>query len=197
MKKFLFATVIAYFMVSSAHAQKEVSSVELLTQISQGKNLSYKNVIITGDIDFSKLGNAKATGKYPENGKTVYVLSNFVKQPVYFKNCTFKGRLLFCYKTENGKEKKEYRVEFREDVSFQNCTFEKVVDFELTNFNKAVSFEGAVFKEQPRFVRMGLYQKPNLDGLKLAKDCLFQFDQSKKEKIFTTEELNKIIGAMK
>ncbi|HRH50095.1 MAG TPA: pentapeptide repeat-containing protein [Panacibacter sp.] len=196
MKKKLFTAVIVCFTVS-AYAQKEVSSVELINQISEGKNLSYENVTIIGDVDLSKLGNSTETGKYPENGKTVYVFTNFVKQPVSFKNCTFKGRLNLCHKTESSNEKKEYRVEFTEDVIFQNCTFEKVADFELTNFDKAVSFEGAVFKEQPRFVRMGLYQKPNLDGLQLAKGCLFQFDQSKKEQVFTTKELNKIIGAMK
>lgn len=195
MKKNLFAAVIVCFTVS-AYAQKEVSYDELITQISQGKNLSYENVTIIGDIDLSKLGSGTETGKYPENGKTVYVLSNFVKQPVSFKNCTFKGRLVFCYKTENSNEKREQRVEFTDDVIFQNCTFEKAADFELTNFDKAVSFEGSVFKEQPRFVRMGLYQKPNLDGMKLDKGCLFQFDQSKKEQVFTTQELNKVIGAM-
>lgn len=196
MKKKLLTAVIVCFTVS-AYAQKEVGSFELINQISEGKNLSYENVTIIGDVDLSKLGNSTETGKYPENGKTVYVFTNFVKHPVSFKNCTFKGRLTLCHKTESSNEKKEYRVEFTEDVIFQNCTFEKVADFELTNFYKAVSFEGAVFKEQPRFVRMGLYQKPNLDGLQLAKGCLFQFDQSKKEQVFTTKELNKIIGAMK
>ena len=95
MKKNLYAAVIVCFTVS-AYAQKEVSYDELITQISQGKNLSYENVTIIGDIDLSKLGSGTETGKYPENGKTVYVLSNFVKQPVSFKNCTFKGRLVFC-----------------------------------------------------------------------------------------------------
>ena len=190
---------MAIIVLSSvgAFAQKEVSSVDLIKQINQGKILSYENVTITGDIDVSKFGNAIETGKYPENGKTVYVLSNFVKQPVSFKNCTFKGNLTFCSKTESNSEKKEYRIEFTNDVSFQNCTFEKVADFELTNFNKAVSFEGSIFKEQPKFVRVGLNQKPNLEGLKLEKGCLFQFDQSKKEQELTTQELNKIIDAMK
>ena len=195
MKKNLFTAVILCFAVG-VYAQKEVSAAELISQISEGKNLSYENITITGDIDVSKLGNATETGKYPENGKTVYVLSNFVKQPVYFKNCTFKGRLIFCYKTESNSEKREYRVEFTDDVIFQYCTFERLVDFELTNFDKAVSFEGSVFKEQPRFVRMGLDQKPNLDRLKLDKGCLYQFDQSKKQQVFTTQKLEKIIGAM-
>jgi hypothetical protein len=195
MKKCFLMAIIVLSSIG-ANAQKVVSSVELINLISQGKNLIYENVTITGDINVSNFGNAIETGQYPENGKTVYVLSNFVKQLVSFKNCTFKGRLIFCNKTENSSEKKEYRIEFTNDVTFQNCTFEKVADFELTNFDKAVSFEGSVFKEQPRFVRMGLYQKPNLNGLKLEKGCLFQFDQSKKEQVFTTEELNKAIDAM-
>ena len=178
------------------YAQKEVSSAELISQIAEGKSVSYENVTITGDINVSNFGNATETGKYPENGKTVYVFSNFVKQPVSFKNCIFKGKLIFCNKTESQSEKKEYRIEFVNDVAFKNCTFEKNVDFELTNFDKAISLEGSVFKEQPRFVRMGIYQKPNLSGLKLQKDCLFQFDQSKKEQVFTAQELQKIIDTI-
>ena len=179
-----------------AYAQKQMASTELVNQISQGKSLIYENVSFIGDIDLSNLGNNTETGKYPENGKTAYVLTNFVKLPVSFKNCTFKGKLIMCTKAEGANEKREYRVEFTDNVIFQNCIFEKVADFELTNFDKAVSFEGSVFKEQPRFVRMGLYQKPNIQGLKLEKDCLFQFDQSKKEQVFTTKELNKIVEAM-
>lgn len=196
MKKCFLMAIIVLSSIG-AYAQKKVSSAELISQIREGKNLSYENVTIIGDIDVSNFGNAIETGLYPENGKTVYVLSNFVRQPVSFKNCTFKGKLTFCYKTESSSEKREYRIEFTNDVTFQNCTFEKDADFELTNFDKAVSFEGSVFKEQPRFVRMGLNLKPNLDGLKLEKGCLFQFDQSKKEQVFTTQELNKIIDAMK
>jgi hypothetical protein len=196
MKKCFLMAIIALSGIG-AYAQKEISSAEIISQISEGRNLSYENVIITGDIDVLNFGNAIETGKYPENGKTVYVLSKFVRQPVSFKNCTFKGRLTFCHKTESSSEKKEYRIEFSNDVAFKNCTFEKAVDFELTNFDKAVSFEGSIFQEQPRFVRMGLLQKPNLNGMKLEKGCLFQFDQSKKEQVFTTQELNKIIDAMK
>ena len=181
---------------AGAYAQKQMASTELVNQISQGKSLVYENISFIGDVDLFNLGGSTQTGQYPENGKTAYVLTNFVKLPVSFKNCTFKGKLTMCKKAESATEKKEYRVEFTDDVTFQNCTFEKMADFELTNFNKAVSFEGSVFKEQPRFVRMGLYQKPNVEGLKLEKDCLFQFDQSKKEQIFTTKELSKIIEAM-
>ena len=181
---------------AGAYAQQQMASTELANQISQGKSLVYENVSFVGDIDLSNLGTSTPTAQYPENGKTAVVLSNFVRQPVSFKNCTFKGKFTLCSKTESAVEIKEYRVEFTENVIFQNCIFEKDTNFELVNFDKAVSFEGSVFKEQPRFVRMGIYQKPNIQGLKLEKDCLFQFDQSKKQKVFTIKELSKIIEAM-
>ena len=195
MKKILFVAFSACFM-SSAFAQKEVSSLELLSQIGQGKSLSYENVIVTGDIDLSKLDHPTETGKYIENGKTAYVLSHLVQQAISFKNCTFKGKLIFCTKTESNTEKREYRVEFAEDVILQNCRFEKTVDFELTNFGKAISLEGSVFKDQPKFVRIGLTQKPNLEGLKLEKGCLFQLDQSTKVQVLTAAELSRMITAM-
>lgn len=185
--------LLALFLMTAlgAYAQKQLTTTELVAQIQEGKNLAYENVIFTDDIDLSNFGANSQTGQYPENGKIGYVFTNFVKQPAAFKNCVFKGKLILFTKTETASDKKEYRVEFMGDVRFENCVFEKFVDFELTNFNKAVSFEGTVFKEQPRFVRMGIEQKPNIQGLKLEKNCLFQVDQSKKQRVLTAKELEK------
>ena len=189
--------LLALFLMTAfgAYAQKQLPTTELVAQIQEGKSLVYENVIFTDDIDLSNFGTNPQTGQYPENGKMAYVFTNFIKQPVSFKNCVFKGKLILFTKIETAIEKKEYRVEFINDVRFQNCVFEKFVDFELTNFNKAVSFEGTVFKEQPRFVRMGIEQKPNIQGLKLEKNCLFQVDQSKKERVLTAKELEKRLAS--
>jgi len=196
MKKNFF-TALAVCVTISCYAQKEISAAVLLNQIRDGKTVDYENVTITGDINFPSSETATPTGKYPQNGKTVYVLSNFLMPSISFRNCVFKGRLNFCFKKESDSEKKEYRVEFKNDVFFENCLFEKIADFELVNFDKGVSFEGSVFREQPKFVRVGLYQKPALAGIKLDKGCLFQLDQSKKSQVFSAQELTKIINAMR
>ena len=194
MKKLVFITALL-LITANVFAQKEVSAAEIVSLVNHGKPLVYENVIINGEIDLSNSSGSTITGKYPENGKTVYVLSNFVKQPVTFKHCTFRGDITFCRKDESANSKKEYRVEFTKDVIFHDCVFEKKVDFELTNFDKGISFAGSTFKEQPRFVRMGINQKPDLQGLVLHKGCLFQFDQSKKAQNFNAVELIKAVDA--
>lgn len=195
MKNRVFLTILLLSSVC-AFAQNQINATELISEIREGKTINYENVIIVGDMNLANFGSNVQTAEYPENGKTAYVFTNFVKQIISFKNCTFKGKVILFDKTEVRTEIKEYRVEFADDVTFQNCVFEKATDFELTNFNKAISFENSLFNERPRFVRMGIYQKPNITGLKLSKGCLFQFDQSKKEKIFTIDELGKIIDTM-
>jgi len=165
-----------------AFSQKQVSAAYILSRLASGEALICQDAVITDDIDFTRFPLQTVTGQYPEKGKTVYVVSNFINGHVYFKNCVFKGRLNFFRAENTAGTKKEYRVEWREDVLFENCRFEKAVDFELTNFTKLVSLERSVFTEQPRFVRMGLRQKPQLNGLTLQKGCYFQFDQSKKVK---------------
>jgi Pentapeptide repeats (9 copies) len=196
MKKMLIIPVVV-FSALAAIGQKTVNAEELLSQLTQGKAMQYEDVTIVGDLDLSRVEGSKLTGQYPENGKTVAVYTIFVRNAVSFKHCKFAGRFILCGKTETSTEKKEYRVEFSGDVEFLDCIFEKATDFELANFNKAVSLTGSTFKEQPRFVRMGLYQKPNVDGLTLEKGCLFQFDQSKKAQVFSSKELTKMVDTMK
>ena len=178
------------------YAQTDVQASEIINQFNDGKALNFENVTIVGDLDLSNLKDSKSTCVYPEKGKKVDVITNFVTHGVLFKNCVFKGKFILFHLDNSGSMKKEFRVQFNENVVFEKCVFEQSVDFELTNFNKAVSFESSNFKAQPRLVRMGVYQKPNLTGLILEKGCLFQFDQTKKAQVFTLKELMKVAEAM-
>jgi hypothetical protein len=195
MKK-LVMTVMLATCVASAFAQTEIAVTAVNEQLSGNQPVTYENKTITGDWNAWMIEGSVETGQYPENGKTAIVYTRFVNQPVTFRNCTFKGALNFCHKVTEGNVLKEYRVDFLQAVSFENCVFEKTTDWELVNFNQALSFANSTFKERPRLARMGIYQKPNLSGLVLQKNCLFQFDQTKKTEVFTVAELTKTINSV-
>jgi hypothetical protein len=195
MKKFVTTLALATCF-AGAFAQTEVSATTVNQQLNGSQPVTYTNNTITGDWNVWMMEGSVATAQYPENGKTAIVYTRFVNQPVTFRNCTFKGALSFCHKVTEGNTIKEYRVEFTQAVTFENCVFEKATDWELVNFNQALSFANSTFKERPRLARMGIYQKPNLSGLVLQKNCLFQFDQTKKANVFTVAELTKAINSV-
>jgi hypothetical protein len=126
---------------------------------------------------------------YPEQGKTAYVFSNLIGQPVVFNRCTFAGRLILCRKEARGDSILEYRVVFTQDVTWRACVFEQDADFELTNFDGRVSFRESTFLKQPRFVRIGLTQPPDLTGLVLRDKCLYQRYQRSQRQYLTAVAL--------
>jgi hypothetical protein len=191
-----FFSALLLLVAVYANAQIQMSSNELAKQLLESKNLSYENVTFVSDLILPDENLALETGNYPENGTPVQVFTNFIRQSISFKNCTFKGKVLFCKKINTATSLKEYRVEFNEEVSFEGCIFEQLVDFELVNFNSKVNFKGTVFKEKARFVRMGLNEKPNLNELRLEKGCIFQLTQNNESQQFSADELRKFIGSL-
>ena len=189
-KLVLLALVI--FGAFSVNAQTSAS--EIVSKINKGETVSYENVQVSGDLDLTRLKNTKNDSQYPEKDKTAIVYSNIVSQPIVFRNVVFKGSLNFFRKEETSTNINEYRVVFDENVVFENCTFEQGVNFELTNFNRQVSFAGSIFNLQPRFVRIGLQKKPNIEGLVLKQNCFFQFTQTDESEILSVADLQKILS---
>jgi hypothetical protein len=172
---------------------KTISADEIVNQINAGKAISVESVIVVGDFDLTNLTNQENDAVYPENGKTAKVYTGKVTEKITFKNVIFAGNLNFFRKESDEKEIREYRVQFENSVTFENCTFEKDVNFELTNFNEGVSFANSVFKNQPLFVRVGLEKFANLKSVIFEQNAIIQFTQNNPRKVVSVSELETIL----
>lgn len=172
---------------------KTISADEVFAQINSGKPVSFENITVVGDLDLTNSVNQINDSVYSEKGKTARVFSLMVGQKISFKNVNFSDNFKFFRKESSEKEIREYRVQFNEAISFENCNFKKDVNFELTNFNQGVTFAGSVFKGETLFIRIGLEKFANLEAVIFEQKAVFQFTQNSPRKTVSVNELNEIL----
>lgn len=172
---------------------KTIPASEIVNQISSGKTVSIENATVGGDWDLTNLPDQINDAVYPEKGKTARVFSAVINQKISFKNVKFAGNVNFFRSESDKQEIREYRVQFKDAVAFENCVFEKGVNFELTNFDGGVSFANSIFKETPLFVRIGLEKTANLSGTIFEQNAVFQFTQNNPRKTVSVGELKIIL----
>jgi hypothetical protein len=189
-------TVLTILLVSAfgiLAQTKTISADEIVKQIASGKTVSIENVNVSGDLDLTNLPDQNNDAVYPEKGKTALVFSAVINQKISFKNVNFTGNVRFFRSESDAKEIREYRVQFKDAVSFENCAFEKDVNFELTNFDGGVSFANSTFKRAPAFVRIGLERTADLRGTIFEQNAIFQFTQNDPRKTVSVIELEGIL----
>lgn len=138
-------------------AQSRVNASDIIAKINRGEAVVYKDAVITGDLDLTKLDNMKLERESDNRFSTREYIST-VKVPVTFVNCTFKGDVL-AYVNPGGQDVKlfssksneVYNTNFTKAVRFEDCTFEGVSAFKYSRFKDNVSFAGSTFQEEALF----------------------------------------------
>lgn len=142
---FLVAVGLGYLSAQSVNAS------EIIDMINNGKNVSLENTTIRGDLDLTKLDNMRQVGK---DGKQKKYLSE-VRVELRFIGCTFTGEVQAYIPNEGNwndiKSKPLYTANFRESVTFANCTFEEDALFKYSEFDQSASFQGSEFKDEALF----------------------------------------------
>lgn len=87
-----------------------VKAESIIKLIRKNKPVSFQNVTIEGDLDFTKLP------AYPESSLQSRVK---ISSPLYFQNCEFKGKIKGYDEGKN----KVILSNFETNLSFHNCTF--------------------------------------------------------------------------
>ena len=126
-----------------------MSAHKIISGISKGKTIVVKGKIITGDLDFTKVGKTR-----------VFSSSNQVADvnvPVTFLDCIFMGDII-CTKTDGNSS---FTVNFSSSVTFEACDFRGNVNFDNTNFCEQVNFTGAIFREKAFFNNISLNGRNN------------------------------------
>jgi uncharacterized protein YjbI with pentapeptide repeats len=174
-----------FLLPALAFAQTKVAATEILDKINKGEAVAYKGVHIEGDLDMTQLNNKQL--KEPDredNSSKIY--TSTVTAPVSFVNCTFKGKVLGYYNTDNDKESgwigksltntnEMYNTNFNKDVRFENCVFEEVAAFKYSQFGGNVSFAGGRFQQPAIFKYSQFVQGPNFHKAVFADEAVFKY----------------------
>lgn len=120
-------------------AQSTIRADEVIDKINRGKNVYYKDVIIKGDLDFTKIND---TDREDTN-----VFRSYVNSSITFIDCTLNGEVI-AYKKSN---QYYYKTMFQRNVTFKDTKFKDVVNFRAAQFTGIISFSGSVFNENVSF----------------------------------------------
>ncbi|MFC1724777.1 pentapeptide repeat-containing protein [candidate division KSB1 bacterium] len=167
MKRFIFVLISFILFSCPSVAQIQVNAVDIIKQINNGKPVHYENIEIKGDLDFTQLKDTSfgkdevsSSGRL-ENGvrnwrNFINVKKYFnIRQPLFFKNCTFTGKIKAYSEHEYEKEKdkitEESRTCFHKEAIFENCKFKKQVDFSKTSFKTGARFNESIFNNKVKF----------------------------------------------
>ncbi|RIJ36625.1 pentapeptide repeat-containing protein [Pontibacter oryzae] len=159
-----------------AWAQTRVKASDIIGKINRGEAVSYKNAVIEGDLDMTKLKNMKR--KNGNNGSNEHVST--VTAPLTFVNCTFKGDVLAYVSTEVkgglfSYSNEVYNTNFEKDVIFESCNFEKQSAFKYSEFDGKANFMSSRFAEEALFKYAEFDKNPNFSNVRFDRDANFKY----------------------
>lgn len=133
-------------------AQNRVQAEDIIDLINAGQDVSYKNSVIVGDLDFRTLDDVTADkplrklriGRFSSQSYTSHVRSS-----LSFIDCTFTGDVLAYVHID--KKNETYNAVFYEDVNFQGCAFEEASAFKYAKFKRNANFENTSYEKEALF----------------------------------------------
>lgn len=153
--KITLVALFAFLMTSVGFAQKTVNASDIMKDMKKGKDISYTNVTIVGDLDFTYMEEklvdlpTRKKNRWWKNGGSNTV-KHYIKSKVSFINCTFEDNVL-AYIPDSENSGYTFVASFKEDAIFKGCTFERKAMFKYSKFDERASFEGANFEDDTTF----------------------------------------------
>jgi hypothetical protein len=153
--KITLVALIAFLITSVGFAQKTVNASDIMKDMKKGKDISYTNATIVGDLDFTymdeklvDLPKRKKKSWWKNGGSNT--VKHLIKSKVSFINCTFEDNVL-AYIPDSENSGYTFVASFNDDAIFTGCTFERKAMFKYSKFNENASFEGVKFEDDTTF----------------------------------------------
>lgn len=175
MKRFLTILLLSG-TISGGFAQKSISASEILKKIDNGESVTYKNVVIEGELDFTDLRNQRQTSSslnFFGGDNDTYESS--VEASISFIDCTFNDDVLAYYHDERGND--TYIAHFEGDVIFQNCNFKRKSEFKYSEFQEKVDFSKTIFNREANFKYAEFSEQPSFASVEFRDDANFKYSE--------------------
>ena len=165
------------FMLRS-FAQETISASKIMEDLQMGKDISYTDVTIVGDLDFTymeeKLPDLPRKSKWWNNGGSNEV-DESIEGSISFVNCTFRGDVLaYIHDDPSGYT---FTADFERAVRFKNCTFNRNAMFKYSEFDNRVDFSGSSFDRKTTFKYAEFDEEADFSGTRFDDDATFKYAQ--------------------
>lgn len=168
-----FTLLLFVALTMSSVAQSRIQAGEILKQINAGRDVTYNNVEIEGDLDLTNLDNRRNKNSVSTWFGSNDYFESTVEGSVSFVNCTFMGNVIAYYH----KEEKDatYVAHFERDAVFKNCTFKRASEFKYSEFSGKADFSGSTFQRDANFKYAEFSEGPSFANAKFEDDADFKY----------------------
>ena len=176
-----FILFFALFMTTSLVAQKTIDARDILDDIKNGKDVSYENATITGNLDMTfmdnKLSELPKKHKWYKNGGSNSVEEQ-IEGKISFVNCVFSDNVYAYIHDEDSKY--TFVANFEDNVKFTNCTFKGNALFKYSDFERDADFSGSKFKENTTFKYAKFDENVSFANTVFDEDAIFKYSEFRK-----------------
>lgn len=165
------------FMIR-AFAQTSVSASTIMEDVRDGKDITYENVTIVGELDFTymaeKMPDLPKRSKWWNNGGSNTVEES-IDVNISFVSCTFDDDVLaYIHDDPSGYT---FTADFDKDVVFKNCEFKRNAMFKYSDFDGIADFSGAKFQRKSTFKYAEFDERADFSGSVFDDDATFKYAQ--------------------
>jgi len=164
-----------------AFGQNSVPASEIIEKARKGESISYENVTISGDLDFTFYFEKKNEDRYSRKKSGWNNDDNAVEETIAskiaFVNCTFNNRVLAYIHDE--RTEYTFTASFDNVVVFTSCKFEEESAFKYSEFNETVDFSQSTFEEEALFKYAEFDEYADFNGSVFREDANFKYAKFK------------------
>ena len=148
-----------------------------MADIQNGKDISYEDITITGELDFTyrgdkedRLGIHSFWNGFWNGDNTV---NEEIDVEISFINCTFEDDVLAYIHLE--KSGYTFTADFERKVTFENCNFKENSMFKYSEFDREASFKGSTFNRDNSFKYAEFNEAANFSKTIFDEDAIFKY----------------------
>lgn len=168
-------TALIILVASAQLLAQTINADEIIRKINRGENVSYENVTVRGELDFTDIENRRLV---EEGGGWLFGGDNDryesqVEVKIEFNNCTFDDDVLAYYNEDDA----TYIAHFEDDVIFKNCEFNRKSEFKYSEFPDLAIFSGSTFDEDANFKYAEFSEGPDFSDSKFEEEANFKYSE--------------------
>lgn len=163
------------FISTQATAQISMSASKIMNEIKKGKDITYSNMTITGELDFTYRRDKEdnlGTHRWWDGTNTV---TEDIEVKISFVNCTFEDDVLAYIHIERSGY--TFTADFEEKVTFKKCTFKRNAMFKYSEFDEEVDFSGSKFNRNNSFKYAEFDERANFANTMFEDDAIFKYTE--------------------
>ena len=172
------ALVICLFLAISVTAQRKINASDIMKDIKSGKDITYKNVTIVGDLDFTFMD--EQLNKLPKRKRRFWNNSNnkIEKQitgKVSFKNCKFVDNVFaYIHDEDSGYT---FVANFDDIAIFKNCIFKEMAMFKYSKFKTNADFSDSKFNGDSTFKYAKFKREISFSNTVFGEESTFKYTE--------------------